>query len=127
MIGYFGDDIIFEISDTKIYNFSGFKRDTASRYATHEIIGEKPVTEYIGPGLCTISFTSGTTVLAELVEMINAVKNVRSWMEGIIINRTWSGNIYFGSVLVTGKTLTLLPEPFTMDTVTGSESFGRLA
>jgi len=57
MIGYFGDDIIFEISDTQVYNFTGFKRETSARYASHEIIGDKPVTEYIGPGLSTISFT----------------------------------------------------------------------
>jgi phage protein U len=56
MIGYFGD-IIFETSDTKILNFTGFKVDTAARYASHEIINKKPVTEYLGPGLLAISFT----------------------------------------------------------------------
>lgn len=72
----------------------------------------------------TETVISGTTVLAELVEMINAVKNVRSWMEGIIINRTWSGNMYFGSALVSGKTLVLSPVKFTMGTVAGNAYFG---
>jgi len=72
----------------------------------------------------TETVISGTTVLAELVEMINAVKNVRSWLEAIIINRTWSGAMYLGGALVSGKTLTLMPVAFTMDTVTGTEYFG---
>lgn len=56
MIGYYGD-IIFETSDKRIFNFAGFKRDTENRTATHEIIGQKPVTEYIGPGLQKVTFT----------------------------------------------------------------------
>jgi len=56
MIGYFGD-IIFETSDQRILTFSGLKRDTSSRWGNHELIGLKPKTEFIGPGLDTISFT----------------------------------------------------------------------
>lgn len=56
MIGYYGE-IIFETSDKRILNFTGLKIDTAARFATHEIIGKKPVTEFIGPGLMTLSFT----------------------------------------------------------------------
>jgi phage protein U len=56
MIGYFGD-IVFEVSDEKIYTFNGFKLDASARYSTHEIIGEKPKTEFIAPNLKTISLT----------------------------------------------------------------------
>lgn len=56
MIGFFGD-IIFETSDKRILNFAGLKRDVESRIATHEIIGKKPATEYIGPGLQKVTFT----------------------------------------------------------------------
>jgi phage protein U len=55
MIGYYGD-IIFETSDTKILSITGLTIDTAARYATHEIINSKPVTEYLGPGLGAVSF-----------------------------------------------------------------------
>lgn len=58
MIGYFGA-IIFKTSDQRILNFSGFKLNVAARYASHEVINSKPVTEYIGPGLNTVSFTVG--------------------------------------------------------------------
>lgn len=56
MIGYFGD-VMFETSDSRILNFSGFTLDSASRFATHEVIGKKPKTEFIGPGLNTVTFT----------------------------------------------------------------------
>lgn len=56
MIGYYGLHI-FETSDKKILNFTGLKIDTTARFATHEIIGRKPVTEYVGPGLMALSFT----------------------------------------------------------------------
>lgn len=56
MIGYFGD-VIFETSDSRILNFSDFKLETASRFAVHEVIGKKPKTEFIGPGLNTVTFT----------------------------------------------------------------------
>jgi len=57
MIGYFGKDIIFETSDERILTFTDFNRDTASRFAMHEVIGKKPTTEFVGPGLDTITFT----------------------------------------------------------------------
>lgn len=56
MIGFFGD-IVFETSDKRILNFSGFTRNSSSRWAIHETIGAKPSSEYIGPGLDTVSFT----------------------------------------------------------------------
>lgn len=56
MIGYYGD-IVFETSDSRILTFSDFQRNTASRWAKHEVIGKKPTSEFIGPDLDTISFT----------------------------------------------------------------------
>lgn len=57
MIGYFGRDIIFETSDQRILNFANFKREAAGRWASHEVIGKKPITQFVGPGLDTITFT----------------------------------------------------------------------
>lgn len=57
MIGYFGPDIIFETSDSRILTFADFKRDIASRWGSHELIGVKPKIEFIGPGLDSITFT----------------------------------------------------------------------
>ncbi|MDR2648756.1 MAG: phage tail protein [Clostridiales bacterium] len=55
-IGQFGD-IIFEVSGDKIITFNGFKRETSSKYENHELIAQKPRTEFIAPGLDTVSFT----------------------------------------------------------------------
>lgn len=56
MIGFFGD-IIFETSDKRILTFQGFQRDSSARWNTHDVIGKKPTSEFIGPGLDTISFS----------------------------------------------------------------------
>jgi phage protein U len=56
MLGNFGS-IVFETSDKRILTFSGLKIDSAARYGSHEIIGKKPRTEYVGPGLLSLSFT----------------------------------------------------------------------
>lgn len=56
MIGFYGD-IVFETSDKRILNFSGFNRNASSRWANHEVIEGKPVSEFIGPNLDSISFT----------------------------------------------------------------------
>lgn len=56
MIGYFGD-IVFETSDKKILTFSEFKHDSAGRWEKHAVVGEKPVSEFVGPDLDSITFT----------------------------------------------------------------------
>ncbi|MBP1924587.1 phage protein U [Sedimentibacter acidaminivorans] len=56
MIGFYGD-IVFETSDKRILNFNNFKRNISSRWATHEVIGKKPASEFLGANLDTISFT----------------------------------------------------------------------
>jgi len=55
MIGYFGD-IVFETSDKRILNFTGLAIETAARFETHNLIGTKPKTEYVGPDLSAVSF-----------------------------------------------------------------------
>ena len=56
MIGSFGD-VVFEVSAEKIRTFDNFTRASAERWAAHEIIGQKPLSEFIGPGLDAIGFT----------------------------------------------------------------------
>lgn len=56
MIGYYGP-IKFETSDKRILTFDDFKRDSSVRSEKHAPIGRKPVKEFIGPELDTITFT----------------------------------------------------------------------
>ncbi len=55
-IGSFGD-IIFETSADKILTPQGIKREIASRWNNQEVIGQKPVSEFSGPGLDTVTLT----------------------------------------------------------------------
>jgi phage protein U len=55
-IGTFGD-IVFEVSTEKVRTFDDLRRRGSARWATHEVIGKKPVKEFIGPGLESIRFS----------------------------------------------------------------------
>lgn len=59
-IGYFQNQFgteRFVVSDTKILPVSSIQRSTAGRYNSFDRIGAKPLTDYTGPGLKTVSFT----------------------------------------------------------------------
>lgn len=47
----------FETSDRRLLTFLDLTRETSARFANHEVIGEKPLKEYLGPGLDGLSFT----------------------------------------------------------------------
>ena len=56
MIGSFGG-ITFKVSSDVVRNFTDLKRSVQGRYAEHDIIGKKPVVEFLGPALDESSFT----------------------------------------------------------------------
>lgn len=56
VIGSFGE-IVFEVSDKKIQTYDDFQRTNSPRWQEHAIIGQKPILEFEGPGVDTISFT----------------------------------------------------------------------
>ncbi len=56
-IGNFGSAIIFETSDNKVLNFTQFKRQVSSRWASHPRIGQKPVKQFLGPDIDKVTFT----------------------------------------------------------------------
>jgi len=56
-IGSLGD-IAFEVSAyNDIFTPDGYKRSARARLSSHEIIGEKPLTEFCGADLQTVSFS----------------------------------------------------------------------
>lgn len=55
-IGTFGN-VVFETSNDLVRTFKDMTRDTNVRLASHDIIGKKPVIEWIGPGTDTIKFS----------------------------------------------------------------------
>ena len=54
-IGSLGD-IVFEVSSAKVLTIDEMKRKGSARWATHEVVGLKPIKEFLGPGLESISF-----------------------------------------------------------------------
>lgn len=50
MIGSLGP-IVFNTSSTKKQTFEGLNRENSNRIATHENLNNKPILEFIGPGL----------------------------------------------------------------------------
>lgn len=56
MIGALGSVVFIASADT-IRTLQDFTRSTAGRWATHEVIGQKPLLQFVGPGLDTVTFT----------------------------------------------------------------------
>lgn len=55
IIGYLGD-IVFSVSKNLVRTFDSFNRSGFARWATHEVVGDKPLLEFLGPGVEEISF-----------------------------------------------------------------------
>lgn len=45
------------VTSKLIRTFTDFTRSSAGRWANHEVLGKKPLSQFIGPGLDTVSFT----------------------------------------------------------------------
>lgn len=54
-IGTLGD-IVFTVTADEVRTFRDYKRSTKARFATHEIIGKKPLVEFIAPNGEEITF-----------------------------------------------------------------------
>lgn len=55
LIGTFGP-IVFVVSDEAIKTFNSFTRNEQGRWAKHDVVGKKPIADFIGPDLGTITF-----------------------------------------------------------------------
>lgn len=55
-IGNFGKLIVFETSDARILNFNNFQKTVSGRWGTHDRIGKKPQSEFLGAGLSGVTF-----------------------------------------------------------------------
>ena len=55
-IGSLGD-IVFTVTRDEVRTFHNYRRSTKARFASHEVIGKKPILEYIAPEGEEITFT----------------------------------------------------------------------
>lgn len=51
------DVILFEVSNEKILNYRDFARANSVRFAKHDVLINKPISEYVGEELDSISFS----------------------------------------------------------------------
>ena len=56
-IGNLGKLITFEVSSKRVRTFQNMSQTVKGRWATHEVIGGKPVSEFLGPGLRAMTLT----------------------------------------------------------------------
>ena len=61
-IGFWGSER-FEVSDKKVFTPNNIQRSSSSRFESFSRIGAKPLTEYIAPGLATLSLTIQVNVM----------------------------------------------------------------
>jgi hypothetical protein len=55
MIGILGS-LRFRVNDSRVFTFHNLKREVSASWSTMERIGQKPLSEFNGPDLQTISF-----------------------------------------------------------------------
>lgn len=49
--------MVFEVSSNRVRTFDDFSRSGSGRWAVHEIVGQKPKAEFLGPGQEELSFS----------------------------------------------------------------------
>ena len=57
IVGNLGDLITFEVSSEKVLTFKDLNRTISGRWAKHDTIGYRPISEFLGPDLKKITFT----------------------------------------------------------------------
>ena len=57
MIGTLGKNIVFEVNDDRAMTFHDMTRDLSGRWTEHDVLGRKPVPEFLGPANQSISLT----------------------------------------------------------------------
>lgn len=55
-IGNWGRYLKFQTDDSRILNFDGLRRKVSARVGKHNLISRRPVLEYLGPDLQSITF-----------------------------------------------------------------------
>ena len=98
MIGSLGF-IVFETSRERIRTFNDLKRSGNARWATHEIMGQKPVLEFLGPGAEQISLTMRFDITlgvkpADMLATLRATRDVGLATPFILGGKPVSDNLW---------------------------------
>ena len=96
-IGTLGRNVVFEVSDDRVFTFSELPREVTSRWTNHEPQGVKPKPEFLGAGLQTASLTItlSATLGVRPRDVLEAIENMveNGTAETLVIgNRPVGGN-----------------------------------
>lgn len=69
--------IVFEVSIEKIRTFDGFSRSGSGRWENHDIIGKKPLSEFVGPGQEEVSFS----ILISVFNGLSPQEELQIWRD----------------------------------------------
>lgn len=100
-VGLFGK-LPFLCSSAVTFTFKDLSVSRSVRWATHEVIGKKPVLEYIGPGLTEVSFNIqlnsmlGTPPLAALIQLKKMLEKKQP--ERLLIGPDYLGKFVIESI-----------------------------
>ena len=98
MIGILGE-LPFVCSSKKVFTFNTLARDHSARWATHEIIGKKPVLEFVGEGL-----SSGTLSMRFDASLGVLPKDALDRLKRMLENRQYKtliiGEEYLGKYVI---------------------------
>lgn len=77
-IGTLGRNVVFEVSDDRVFTFSELTREVTSRWTNHEPQGVKPKPEFLGAGLQTASLTItlSATLGVRPRDVLEAIENI---------------------------------------------------
>ena len=77
-IGTLGRNVVFEVSDDRVFTFSELTREVTSRWTNHEPQGVKPKPEFLGAGLQTASLTItlSATLGVSPRDVLEAIENM---------------------------------------------------
>ena len=77
-IGTLGRNVVFEVSDDRVFTFSELTREVTSRWTNHEPQGVKPKPEFLGAGLQTASptITLSATLGVRPRDVLEAIENM---------------------------------------------------
>ena len=100
VLGFFGK-VPFTCSSEQVATFKDLGITHSSRYATHDVIGEKPVSEYIGPSKKEISFkmTLSAQYNSPPLLYVTVLKNM---LESGESHHLCFGPEYMGKFILTG-------------------------
>lgn len=62
-VGYWGKDLRFEVSDERVFTFNDMNRTVSGRWTEHDVVGNKPMSEFTGAELSKVTMTIVLSVL----------------------------------------------------------------